>query len=193
MKIAVAGTGYVGLSIAVLFAQKHEVFALDVIEEKVDLINKRISPIGDDDIERFFAEKELNLTATLSPKEAYEGAKYVVISTPTDYDEEKNFFDTSSVEKVIEDVLEINPDAIMMIKSTVPVGYTLKMREKYNTDKLIFSPEFLLNLTHTLSLRASIRSKLLKGLGLIHELVVIIITRHLVLVATACRKIRNSF
>lgn len=143
MKIAVAGTGYVGLSIAVLFAQKHEVFALDVIEEKVDLINKRISPIGDDDIERFFAEKELNLTATLSPKEAYEGAKYVVISTPTDYDEEKNFFDTSSVEKVIEDVLEINPDAIMMIKSTVPVGYTLKMREKYNTDKLIFSPEFL--------------------------------------------------
>lgn len=143
MKIAVAGTGYVGLSIAVLFAQKHEVFALDVIEEKVDLINKRISPIGDDDIEHFFAEKELNLTATLSPKEAYEGAKYVVISTPTDYDEEKNFFDTSSVEKVIEDVLKINPDAIMMIKSTVPVGYTLKMSEKYNTDKLIFSPEFL--------------------------------------------------
>lgn len=143
MKIAVAGTGYVGLSIAVLFAQKHEVFALDVIEEKVDLINKRVSPIGDDDIERFFAEKELNLTATLSPQEAYQGAKYVVISTPTDYDEEKNFFDTSSVEKVIEDVLAINPDAIMMIKSTVPVGYTLKMREKYNTDKLIFSPEFL--------------------------------------------------
>lgn len=143
MKIAVAGTGYVGLSIAVLFAQKHEVFALDVIEEKVDLINKRVSPIGDDDIERFFAEKELNLTATLSPKEAYEGAKYVVISTPTDYDEEKNFFDTSSVEKVIEDVLAINPDAMMMIKSTVPVGYTMKMREKYNTDKLIFSPEFL--------------------------------------------------
>ncbi|HHU18869.1 MAG TPA: nucleotide sugar dehydrogenase [Bacilli bacterium] len=143
MKIAVAGTGYVGLSIAVLFAQKHEVFALDVIEEKVDLINKRISPIGDDDIERFFAEKELNLTATLSPKEAYEGAKYVVISTPTDYDEEKNFFDTTSVEKVIEDVLEINPDATMMIKSTVPVGYTEKMRAKYQTDKLIFSPEFL--------------------------------------------------
>lgn len=143
MKIAVAGTGYVGLSIAVLFAQKHEVFALDVIEEKVDLINKRISPIGDDDIERFFAEKELNLTATLSPKEAYVGAKYVVISTPTDYDEEKNSFDTSSVEKVIEDVLKINPDATMMIKSTVPVGYTEKMRAKYQTDKLIFSPEFL--------------------------------------------------
>ena len=114
-----------------------------MIEEKVDLINKRISPIGDDDIERFFAEKELNLTATLSPKEAYVGAKYVVISTPTDYDEEKNSFDTSSVEKVIEDVLKINPDATMMIKSTVPVGYTEKMRAKYQTDKLIFSPEFL--------------------------------------------------
>ena len=143
MKIAVAGTGYVGLSIAVLLAQKHEVYALDVIEEKVDLINRRISPIGDEDIERFFAEKELNLTATLSPEEAYQGAKYVVISTPTDYDEEKNFFDTSSVEQVIEDVLRINPDATMLIKSTVPVGYTLKMREKYQTDKLVFSPEFL--------------------------------------------------
>src|SRR5690554_4199670 len=131
MKIAVAGTGYVGLSIAVLLAQKHEVYALDVIEEKVDLINRRISPIGDEDIERFFAVKELNLTATLSPEEAYQGAKYVVISTPTDYDEEKNFFDTSSVEQVIEDVLRINPDATMLIKSTVPVGYTLKMREKY--------------------------------------------------------------
>lgn len=143
MKIAVAGTGYVGLSIAVLLAQNHEVYALDIVKEKVDLINQRKSPIGDADIERFFIEKDLNLTATLSQTEAYKDAKYVIISTPTDYDEKKHFFDTSSVENVIENVLAINPEATMMIKSTVPVGYTLKMREKYHTDKIIFSPEFL--------------------------------------------------
>ncbi|GAA4059048.1 nucleotide sugar dehydrogenase [Amphibacillus indicireducens] len=143
MKIAVAGTGYVGLSNAVLLAQNHQVFALDVIAEKVELINQRVSPIGDAEIERFFAEKELDLTATLSPEEAYRGAEYVVISTPTNYDEEKHFFDTSSVEAVIEDVLEINPGATMIIKSTVPVGYTLEIREKYGVDNIIFSPEFL--------------------------------------------------
>ena len=143
MKIAVAGTGYVGLSNAVLLAQNHQVFALDVIAEKVELINQRVSPIGDAEIERFFAEKELDLTATLSPEEAYRGAEFVVISTPTNYDEEKHFFDTSSVEAVIEDVLEINPGATMIIKSTVPVGYTLEIREKYGVDNIIFSPEFL--------------------------------------------------
>ena len=143
MKIAVAGTGYVGLSNAVLLAQNHQVFALDVIAEKVELINQRISPIGDAEIERFFAEKELDLTATLDPEEAYGGAEYVVISTPTNYDEEKHFFDTSSVEAVIEDVISINPDATMIIKSTVPVGFTLEIREKYGVDHIIFSPEFL--------------------------------------------------
>lgn len=143
MKIAVAGTGYVGLSNAVLLAQNHQVFALDVIAEKVELINQRISPIGDAEIERFFAEKELDLTATLDPEEAYGGAEYVVISTPTNYDEEKHFFDTSSVEAVIEDVISINPDATMIIKSTVPVGFTLEIREKYGVDNIIFSPEFL--------------------------------------------------
>ncbi|BAM48119.1 nucleotide sugar dehydrogenase [Amphibacillus xylanus] len=143
MKIAVAGTGYVGLSNAVLLAQNHQVYALDVIEEKVDLINKRVSPIGDAEIERFFAEKKLDLTATLSPEEAISGAEFVVISTPTNYDEEKHYFDTSSVEDVIEKVLKINPNTTMIIKSTVPVGYTLKIREKYGVDNIIFSPEFL--------------------------------------------------
>ena len=143
MKIAVAGTGYVGLSNAVLLAQNHQVFALDVIAEKVELINQRVSPIGDAEIERFFAEKALDLTATLSPEEAYRDADYVVISTPTNYDEEKHFFDTSSVEAVIEDVIRINPEATMIIKSTVPVGFTLEIREKYGVDNIIFSPEFL--------------------------------------------------
>jgi len=143
MKIAVAGTGYVGLSIAVLLAQNHQVYALDVIEEKVDLINKRVSPIGDDEIERFFAEKKLDLTATLSPEEAINGAEFVVISTPTNYDDVKHSFDTSSVEDIIEKTLKINPEATMIIKSTVPVGYTLSVREKYGVDNIIFSPEFL--------------------------------------------------
>ena len=143
MKIAVAGTGYVGLSIAVLLSQNHQVYALDVIEEKVDLINKRVSPIGDDEIERFFAEKKLDLTATLSPEEAISGAEFVVISTPTNYDDVKHSFDTSSVEDIIEKTLKINPEATMIIKSTVPVGYTLSVREKYGVDNIIFSPEFL--------------------------------------------------
>ena len=143
MKIAVAGTGYVGLSIAVLLAQNHQVYALDVIEEKVDLINKRVSPIGDAEIERFFAEKKLDLTATLSPEEAISGAEFVVISTPTNYDDVKHSFDTSSVEDIIEKTLKINPEATMIIKSTVPVGYTLSVREKYGVDNIIFSPEFL--------------------------------------------------
>ncbi|WP_440898007.1 nucleotide sugar dehydrogenase [Amphibacillus sp. Q70] len=143
MKIAVAGTGYVGLSNAVLLAQNHQVFALDIIQEKVDLINSKKSPIVDAEIEEFLATKDLNLTATTSPKEAYEGAEYVVISTPTNYDEKKNYFDTSTVEKVIKDVLELNPRATMIIKSTVPVGYTLEVRAKFKTENIVFSPEFL--------------------------------------------------
>src|SRR5699024_10477279 len=143
MKIAVTGTGYVGLSNAVLLAQNHQVFALDIIQEKVDMINNKQSPIADSEIEEFLATKELDLTATTNPKEAYQGAEYIVISTPTNYDEKKNFFDTSTVEQVIEDVLEINPEATMIIKSTVPVGYTQEIKEKYQTDNIIFSPEFL--------------------------------------------------
>ncbi|MBU5594478.1 nucleotide sugar dehydrogenase [Amphibacillus sp. MSJ-3] len=143
MKIAVAGTGYVGLSNAVLLAQNHQVYALDVIQEKVDLINQKKSPIVDEEIETFLATKDLDLTATTSPQEAYEGAEFVVISTPTNYDEQKNYFDTSTVESVIEDVLAINPQATMIIKSTVPVGFTLEIKAKYKTDNIIFSPEFL--------------------------------------------------
>ena len=144
MKIAVAGTGYVGLSLATLLSQKNEVVALDVIPEKVEKINNRISPIQDEYIEKYFNEKELNLKATLDYKEAFEGAEYVIISTPTNYDEEKNFFDTSSVEDIIEKVLSTNDKNItMVVKSTIPVGYIEKVREEYVTDRIFFSPEFL--------------------------------------------------
>lgn len=143
MKIAIAGTGYVGLANAILLAQHNEVVAVDVIEEKVNLINRGESPIQDADIEKYLKNHALNLRATLDAKEAYEGADYVIISTPTNYDDKKNYFDTSSVELVIELVLECNPDAIMIIKSTVPVGYTEKVREKYRADNILFSPEFL--------------------------------------------------
>ncbi len=143
MKIAVAGTGYVGLSIATLLAQHNEVTAVDIIEEKVNLINQKKSPIQDDYIEDYLANKPLNLTATLDAEAAYTGADFVVIAAPTNYDSKKNFFDTSAVESVIELVLKYNPDAIMVIKSTIPVGYTVSVREKYHCDNIIFSPEFL--------------------------------------------------
>ena len=141
MKIAVAGTGYVGLSIATL--QHHEVMAVDIVAEKVELINKRKSPIQDEYIEKYLAEKELNLTATLDAEAAYKDADFVVIAAPTNYDSKKNFFDTSAVETVIKLVIQYNPDAIMVIKSTIPVGFTASVREKYHCDNIIFSPEFL--------------------------------------------------
>ena len=144
MKIAVAGTGYVGLSLATLLSQKHEVYALDVIPEKVEKINNRISPIQDDYIEEYFREKKLNLKATLDYKEAFEGAKYIIISTPTNYDEKTHFFDTSSVEDIIVKVKEMNdPEMIMVVKSTIPVGFIDNMKEKYDIDNIFFSPEFL--------------------------------------------------
>lgn len=143
MKIAVAGTGYVGLSIATLLSQHNEVMAVDIIPEKVEKINKRISPIQDEYIEKYLREKELNLTATLDAEAAYKDADFVVIAAPTNYDSKKNFFDTSSVEAVIKLVVEYNPDAIMVIKSTIPVGYTASIREKFHCDNIIFSPEFL--------------------------------------------------
>ena len=144
MKIAVAGTGYVGLSLATLLSQNNEVVALDVIPEKVEMINNRISPIQDEYIEKYFKEKNLNLKATLDYKEAFEGARFVIISTPTNYDEEKNFFDTSSVEDIIQKVISMNDDNIVMIvKSTIPVGFINSMKEKYNIDNIMFSPEFL--------------------------------------------------
>lgn len=143
LKIAVAGTGYVGLSIATLLSQHHHVTAVDIIPEKVELINNRKSPIQDDYIEKYLAEKELDLTATLDAKEAYADADFVVIAAPTNYDSKKNFFDTSAVEAVIKLVIEYNPEAIMVIKSTIPVGYTVSVREKFHCDNIIFSPEFL--------------------------------------------------
>ena len=143
MTIAVAGTGYVGLSIATLLAQHHKVLAVDIIPEKVEMINRRQSPIQDEYIEKYFAEKELNLTATLDAEMAYKEAEYVVIAAPTNYDSQKNYFDTSAVEQVIELVLRVNPKAIMVIKSTIPVGYTESVRKKFGTENILFSPEFL--------------------------------------------------
>ena len=142
-KIAVAGTGYVGLSIATLLAQHHEVLAVDIVPEKVEMINRRQSPIQDEYIEKYFAEKQLDLTATLDAEMAYQKAEFVVIAAPTNYDSQKNYFDTSAVEAVIELVLRVNPEAIMVIKSTVPVGYTESVRKKFGTENILFSPEFL--------------------------------------------------
>ncbi len=141
--VAVAGTGYVGLSLAVLLAQRNKVVAVDIIPEKVEKINRRCSPIQDEYIEKYLAEKELDLTATLDGASAYKNADFVVIAAPTNYDSAKNFFDTSAVEAVIELVMENNPNAIMVIKSTIPVGYTASVREKFHCDNIIFSPEFL--------------------------------------------------
>ena len=143
MKIAVAGTGYVGLSIATLLSQNNEVVALDIIPEKVDMINKRVSPIKDEYIEKYFAEKELNLRATLDYEAAFRGAEFIIISTPTNYDDEKNYFDTSSVEDVIRKVIDMNIDTTMVVKSTIPVGFIKSIKEKYKIDNIMFSPEFL--------------------------------------------------
>lgn len=143
MKIAVAGTGYVGLSLATLIAQKHSVTAVDIVPERVEMINRRQAPIQDEYIEKYFAEKELDLVATLDAERAYRDAEFVIIAAPTNYDPQKNFFDTSAVEAVIEKVLEVNPSAVMVIKSTVPVGFTVSVRAKYGSENILFSPEFL--------------------------------------------------
>ena len=142
-KITVAGTGYVGLSLAVLLAQNNEVMAVDIVQEKVDKINKRISPIKDEYIERYLIEKELNLLATTDGEAAYRDAEFVIIATPTNYDAKQNYFDCSAVEAVIDLVIKVNPNAMMIIKSTIPVGFTVRVREKYSTNNIIFSPEFL--------------------------------------------------
>ena len=143
MKIAIAGTGYVGLSMAVLLSQQNEVYALDIVPEKVEKINNKISPIKDKEIQSFLSEKELNLTATTDEVLAYKNADFVIVSTPTNYDDKKNYFDTTSVESVIKRVIEINPNAAIVLKSTIPIGFSNEMKEKYSTDNILFSPEFL--------------------------------------------------
>lgn len=143
MKIAVAGTGYVGLSLATLLSQKNEVVALDIIPEKVEMINKRQSPIKDKEIEEFFKNKKLNLKATLDYKDAFKDAEFIIISTPTNYDDEKNYFDTSSVEDIIKKVISMQINTTMIVKSTIPVGFIRNIKKKYNIDNILFSPEFL--------------------------------------------------
>lgn len=143
IKIAVAGTGYVGLSVATLLSQHHDVWAVDIIEEKINLINSKKSPIQDEYIEKYLAEKELNLTATTNQKDAYTNADFIIVATPTNYDSEKNYFDTSAVEAAVESAMKYSPDAVIIIKSTIPVGYTERIRNKYNNENIIFSPEFL--------------------------------------------------